>query len=95
MPDDYSKTRIQLRRGTSSAFSSANPTLGEGEPSFDTTTKTIRVGDGSGNWNDLPNHVISDTTGLAASGVFNIVIMSSANYTALSPKDPNTIYYVV
>lgn len=94
MPD-YSDTRIQLRRGTSTEFSNANPTLGAGEPAYDSTNKVIKVGDGTKNWDALPNHVISDISGLAASGVNNIVIMSSANYTALSPKDPNTIYYVV
>lgn len=92
---DYSDTRIQLRRGTSSEFSTANPTLGAGEPAYDSTKNFIKVGDGSKTWNNLPNHVVSDTEGLTASGVHNVVIMTNANYTALSPKDPNTIYYVV
>lgn len=93
MPD-YSDTRIQLRRGTSTEFSTANPKLGVGEPAFDTTKNFIKVGDGSKNWNNLPNHVISDTTGITASGVHNVVIMSSSAYAALGTKDPNTLYFV-
>ena len=92
---DFSRTRIQLRRDTASQFSSTNPQLGEGEPSYDKTKKTLRDGDGTTNWSSLPNSVISDTTGLTASGVHNIVIMTTANYNALGSKDPNTIYYVV
>ena len=96
MPD-YSDTRIQLRRGTSSEFSTANPKLGVGEPAFDTTKKFVKVGDGTTNWNTLPNHIISDTTDLTATKVHNVVLMSTANYNALvsaGNTDPNTLYFV-
>jgi hypothetical protein len=96
MPD-YSDTRIQLRRGTSSEFNAANPTLGVGEPAYDTTENFIKVGDGTKNWNNLPNHVISDTTDLIATKVHNVVLMSTANYNNLvsaGNTDPNTLYFV-
>ena len=52
MPD-YSNTRIQFRRGTATEWSSENPVLGVGEPGYDTTNKTMKVGDGSSNWASL------------------------------------------
>jgi len=52
MPD-YSKTRIQVRRGTAAEFSAANPVLGEGEPAFETDTNVFKVGDGSTAYNSL------------------------------------------
>lgn len=67
MPD-YTKTRIQLRRGTASEFASANPTLGAGEPAFATDTNTLKVGDGSTAYASLSSlgggggDVVSDTT---------------------------------
>jgi hypothetical protein len=41
---------IQVRRGTSAAWASANPTLASGEPGYDTTTKNLKIGDGSTAW---------------------------------------------
>ena len=68
MPD-YTKTRIQLRRGTAAEFASANPTLGAGEPAFATDTNTLKVGDGSTAYASLSalgggggGDVVSDTT---------------------------------
>lgn len=44
----------------------------------------------------LENVVFSDTTGITgASGVNNIVVISSANYDAIAVPDPNTLYFVV
>jgi len=94
MPD-YSDTRIQVRRGTSTEFSTANPQLGAGEPAFDTTKNFIKMGDGTTNWNNLPNHVISNTTDIAqSSGVHNIVIITLENYNSLATKDVNTLYFI-
>jgi hypothetical protein len=45
---------IKLRRGSSSAWSAANPILSEGEPGLDTTLNKIKIGDGSTDWNSLP-----------------------------------------
>lgn len=52
MPD-YSKTRIQLRRGTAAELAAANPTLGVGEPAFATDTNTLKIGDGSTAYSSL------------------------------------------
>ena len=45
---------IQLRRGTSEEWTSANPILMEGEVGVDTTNDNFRIGDGATNWDDLP-----------------------------------------
>ena len=47
-------TKIQLRRDTSSSWSSANPTLSQGEPGIETNTGKMKVGNGSAAWNCLP-----------------------------------------
>jgi hypothetical protein len=45
--------KIQLRRGTTSDWSSANPVLSAGEVGVNTTTTQIKVGDGTSTWNSL------------------------------------------
>lgn len=47
-------TNITLRKGTASEWSTANPTLDNGEPGYDTTNKRLKIGDGSTAWNSLP-----------------------------------------
>lgn len=45
--------RIQVRRGTSTDWSTVNPTLAAGEMGVETDTRKIKVGDGSTAWNSL------------------------------------------
>jgi hypothetical protein len=47
-------TRIRIKRGIASAWSSANPVLGAGELGYDTTNRLLKVGDGVTAWNSLP-----------------------------------------
>lgn len=44
---------LRLRRGTTEEWA-ADPSLGDGEPGFNSTTGEIRVGDGVKPWTDLP-----------------------------------------
>lgn len=44
---------IQIKRGTATAWTSANPTLNAGEIGFETDTKKMKVGDGSTAWTSL------------------------------------------
>lgn len=46
-------TTIQLRRGTTAEWTSANPVLALGEMGFDTDTRMSKIGDGSTAWNAL------------------------------------------
>jgi hypothetical protein len=43
-------TQILLRRGSSADWAAANPVLATGEPGYDTTTGTFKVGDGVTAW---------------------------------------------
>lgn len=47
-------SRIQLRRGSAAAWTSANPLLLLGEIGLETDTKKFKVGDGSNLWTGLP-----------------------------------------
>jgi len=47
---------IQIRKGTSAAWTSANPVLASGEPGYDTTNNILKIGDGSTAWNSLSSH---------------------------------------
>jgi hypothetical protein len=95
MPD-YSKTRIQLRRGTSAEWNTANPTLGAAELGFDSASGVLKIGDGTKNWHNLPTQIKSDASSIAgASGIANIVFMTQAAYDALGSYDATTVYYIV
>jgi len=48
------QTLLQVRRGTTSEWISANPTLSAGEWGYDSTTKRYKIGDGLTQWNSLP-----------------------------------------
>lgn len=50
---DFSDTRIQVRRGTASEWAAKNPILGNGEPGYDTTNKLLKIGDGVTSWGSL------------------------------------------
>jgi hypothetical protein len=46
-------TAIQIRRGTASQWTSANPTLSSGEFGYETDTGKIKIGSGSTAWTSL------------------------------------------
>jgi hypothetical protein len=41
---------VQIRRDTAAAWTSANPTLANGEQGYETDTANMKVGDGSTTW---------------------------------------------
>jgi hypothetical protein len=45
--------QIQIRRGTAANWTSANPTLAEGELGYETDTGKLKAGDGSTAWTSL------------------------------------------
>lgn len=45
--------QIQLRRDTAANWTSANPTLAQGEMGLETDTAYYKIGDGSTAWNSL------------------------------------------
>jgi len=58
-----STVRIQVRRGTASEWTSANPTLAAGEMGVETDTRKIKVGTGSTAWTSLA-YIASDAPGI-------------------------------
>lgn len=58
-------TKIQLRRGTAAQWTSANPTLADGEIGYETDTGNIKVGtgvSGSGAWTSLPYYQLPNVS---------------------------------
>jgi hypothetical protein len=55
--------RIQLRRDVASAWTSANPTLAEGEMGVETDTDLFKIGDGATAWTSLAYGGLQGTAG--------------------------------
>lgn len=53
--------QIQLRRGTASQWTTANPVLAQGEVGVETDTNKAKVGDGTTAWSSLPYFITPDT----------------------------------
>lgn len=84
------KTNIQLRRGSSSAWASANPVLDEGEPGYDSTNKTIRIGDSSSSWTGLPEIILSTVPSVQQGGSKSYpLILASPEINFKSSGDTN------
>lgn len=58
-------TRIQFRRDTAANFTSANPTLFQGEPGLETDTRKWKIGNGSSTWAALPYMPVGTVTSVA------------------------------
>lgn len=56
--------QIQLRRDTSTNWTSSNPTLAQGEIGIETNTNKFKIGNGSTAWNSL-SYATSDTATFA------------------------------
>lgn len=65
---------IQPRRGTASAWTSSNPTLGLGEIGIETDTNRLKIGDGSTAWASLAYFTTDNSRSWQA---------KSSNYTLL------------
>lgn len=65
---------IQLRNGTSTEWTTANPVLAEGELGLETDTNLYKIGDGATSWSSLPYREMS-------------AVLASATFDAAAP-DP-------
>lgn len=61
--------QIQLRRGTASAWTAANPILADGELGVESDTDLFKIGDGLTAWNGLAYGGLQGTSGANGEGV--------------------------
>lgn len=83
-------TLIQLRRGTAAAWTGTDPTLGSGEPGFETDTGRFKIGDGATAWTGLGYEgepTIAEVLGFGADagGIDIVNLGSGALSTAFLP----------
>jgi len=57
-------SKIQLRRGTAAEWTSANPTLSQGEFGYETDTGKFKIGNNSNNWATLPYVAVQGVQGI-------------------------------
>jgi hypothetical protein len=80
-------TRLQVRRGTSSGWTSANPTLYAGEIGFETDTGRIKIGDGTTVWTSLDYNVVVPTGFIAGSGI-GVSVAADGSTVTISATNP-------
>lgn len=87
-------TQIQVRRGTASQWTSANPTLASGEWGFESDTNKTKIGDGSTAWNSLAyatgSVAVGNITGLGSGVATFLATPSSSNLAAAVSDETGT-----
>lgn len=73
---------IVLRRGTATEWSSANPVLASGEPGYDLTNNTLKIGDGTKTWSQLSS--LSAASGSSSSSISEYTTVSGFPTTGVS-----------
>lgn len=79
--------KIQIRRDTTSGWSTANPTLALGEWGLDTTLKQVKLGDGVTAWNSLAFNTSGSAATILASGAARTIYVQSATPTGAATGD--------
>ena len=80
-------TRLQVRRGTASGWTTANPTLYAGEIGFETDTARIKIGDGTTVWTSLDYNVVVPTGFIAGSGI-GVSVAADGSTVTISSTNP-------
>jgi hypothetical protein len=80
-------TRLQVRRGTASNWTSTNPTLYAGEIGFETDSGRIKIGDGTTSWTSLDYNAVIPTGFLAGSGL-SVSVAADGSTVIYSLSDP-------
>lgn len=95
-------TRIQLRRDTSSNWTTADPILGAGELAISTDLEKIKIGDGTSSWSTLnyfnltPTEVQSAIDSAIAAVVDNApALLDTLNELAAAINDDPTFFTTV
>jgi len=87
-------TKIQLRRDTASAWTSANPALAAGEIGYETDTRNIKIGDGTTLWNSLKYQApyYTGTNSTLANGTLSVD--QTNNRVGIGTTSPSTLLHV-
>jgi hypothetical protein len=80
-------TRLQVRRGTASTWTSTNPTLYSGEIGFETDSGRIKIGDGTTSWTGLDYSVVVPSGFIAGSGL-SVDVSADGSTVTYSLSDP-------
>lgn len=80
-------TKIQIRRGTATQWTSANPTLAAGEWGLESDTDKVKLGDGSTAWTSLAYFGNLE----ALDNVGDVVITSASNGQVLQFNGTNWV----
>jgi hypothetical protein len=62
-------SKIQIRKGTTSDWNSANPVLASGEPGFEIDSGRLKIGNGLSAWNSLSYSYITPTGLIPGTGI--------------------------
>jgi len=84
------ESSIQVRRDTSTNWTSTNPTLAAGEIGVETNTLKFKIGNGSTAWNSLayaPAGNADTATRITASGLNRTIFVSSSTPTGMVTGD--------
>ena len=85
--------QIQLRRGTTAQWSTANPTLASGEVGVDTSLTKFKVGNGSTAWNSLQYATLTYQGTYAGGTTYypnDVVTYNGSSYIAITQSSGST-----
>ena len=82
-------TKIIQRHDTAANWTSINPVLAAGEMGVETDTNKFKFGDGVTAWNSL-----AYASGVQSSAIRSMVVMTQAEYDALTTKDATALYLI-
>ena len=82
-------TKIIQRNDTAANWTSVNPVLAAGEMGVETDTNKFKFGDGGTAWSSL-----AYASGVQSSAIHSMVVMTQAEYDALTTKDATALYLI-
>ena len=85
-------TKIIQRHDTAANWTSVNPVLASGEIGVETDTNKFKFGDGTTAWVNLA--YAAGEGGVQSATIHSMVVMTQAEYDALTTKDPTALYLI-
>lgn len=87
---------ITFRKGTASAWTSANPVLASGEPGYDLTNSILKIGDGVSNWVSLSGIGSTSVGGSSSSSFVGVrgIISTTGTLTSFAVSGGYPVGYL-